>query len=96
MHLMEGQGQQINLVGWTGFSKLLENVFKTYYNHQRETYSTYFGQSSVSSRLINIGLGQRNRSDSFVFPNYIFVKTVIHTMETGLDGMEEIDDNSSE
>ncbi|GBM42978.1 hypothetical protein AVEN_168550-1 [Araneus ventricosus] len=35
MHLKEGNGQQINLDGWTGFSKLLETFYKTYQIHQR-------------------------------------------------------------
>ncbi|GBO02549.1 hypothetical protein AVEN_58972-1 [Araneus ventricosus] len=50
---------------------------ETCQSQQRVTCPTYSRQSSVSSRLTNIGLGQRQRNDSFVFPNNIFVKTVI-------------------
>ncbi|GBM30254.1 hypothetical protein AVEN_5584-1 [Araneus ventricosus] len=62
---------------WTGFSKFQETFHKSYQSHQSETCPTYPGQSSVPYRLTNIGLDQRKQSDSSVFPNHIFVKTVI-------------------
>ncbi|GBN75306.1 hypothetical protein AVEN_38227-1 [Araneus ventricosus] len=46
----------------------------------RETCPTYSGQSSVSFQLTNIGRGQSQRSDSFVFPNYILLKNEIQIM----------------
>ncbi|GBM89775.1 hypothetical protein AVEN_196284-1 [Araneus ventricosus] len=80
MHLKEGEGQQINLDGWAGFSKLLETFYKTYKNHLRETYPSSSRQSISLISTYNIGHGLRKQSNSFDFSNYIFVKTVIQAI----------------